>query len=285
MAPTRAPARPAAQTKAVVPAQLDNDELMALLGQAHVLPEGGGSMFKRLTLKGGILETDDGDMFPPRKDAPSLTVLITKPPVYYNGIFLSDRNDEDGSVDAGLIGRPELNGRFTRRYDDPTEQAADNNPANDIYDEIVRVNGGKKGSFKGDIHVKIVPDSGELTGEEPEHVLSLSTTSVFEWRGTTRQPTKGSVSDDTFMVRLARLAARNAVEAGLEKAEQTRAVLDALVSLRLGGVFADVYLLRAENPENKRTWTVIKFDPIQIEPMTEAPALAAGDDLGDDVPF
>lgn len=282
-APTRGRSRATAPTTAVIPQSLSQDDLMALLGQTGAVATG-GSDFHRMTLKGGILETDDGGMFPPRKGAPALTVRIVKPPVYYNAFFLGDR-EEDGSIDAGRIGRSDLNGRFCKKYDDPAEQAADANPANDVYDEIAKLTG-KRGTFKADIQVQIVPESGEMTGDEVVYTLSLSTTSVFEWRGSTKNPAAGSVSDTNFIVRLANLAAEQAVAAGADETGQKKAVLDALTSLRLGGVIADVDLVRTSNPEKPSvTWTVIVFNPIHIEPLTETPELEAGDASSDDVPF
>lgn len=283
MATTATRTRAAAPaTTAVVPASLSHDDLMALLGQAGAVAQGGE--FHRLTLKGGVLETDDGQMFPPRKDAPSLTVRIVRPPVYYNAIFLSDK-PENGSFDAGEIGRDDLNGRFTRKYDDPNEQANDQNPANAIYDEVVRLTG-QKGSFKADVQVQIVPESGVLTGDEPIYTLTLSTTSVFEWRGSSRNQDGGSVSEKNFMVKLAELALTQAVEAGGDETAQKTAVLNALTSLRVGGVVADVSLLRAEDDKKTRTWWVVSFTPVHIEPADggAAPALPAGESAGD-VPF
>lgn len=287
MAPTATPARTrraAPNANAVVPASLSHDDLMALLGQTGAVAQG-GTEFKRLTLKAGVLETDDGDMFPPLKEKPSLTVRIVEPPVYYNGIFLSEK-EINGSIDAGRIGRPELNGRFCRKYDDPAEQAKDNNPANAVYDELVRVTGAR-GSFKADMKVQIIPESGELTGDEPVYTLSMSTTSVFEWRGSSRDPEKGSVSDTNFMVRLAQFAVAKAAEAGGDEDAQKSAVLEALTALRLGGVVADVYLMRAENDDKTNQWWVISFDPIHIEVGTGAPALESGEDpsAADEIPF
>lgn len=276
-----APARRGAATKAVVPASLSSEDLLALLGQTGDLAQN-TSQFHRMTLRGGILETDDGEMFPPRKEGPSVTLRIVSPPDYYNAFFL-DEGGHDGAIDGSVIGRSDLNGRFVRKYDDPAAQARDNNPANDVYDEIARVTGGR-GSFKGDMQVQIVPESGEMTGEETVYTLSLSTTSVFEFRGSSRNPGAGSVSDTNFIVKLAELAVRNAVEAGADEDGQKRAIIDAMTALRTGGVIAEVYLLRAENEKKTQTWTVISFVPIFIDSTTEAPALESGDS-GDDVPF
>jgi hypothetical protein len=284
MAAAKAPTRgTVAADKAVIPQALSNDDLMALLGQTGAVAQAQGE-FHRMSLKAGILETDDGEMFAPKKNGPSLTVRIVKPPVYYNAFFLSE-TEENGAIDARRIGRPDLNGRFVRKYDDPAEQAANTNPANDAYD-LVAQETGQRGSFKADVQVQIVPEDGQMTGEETIYTLTLSTTSVFEWRGSSREPSAGSVSDENFIVKLAKLAVAQAIESGADETAQKTAVLNAMTALRLGGVIADVYLLRAEDDKKTRTWWVISFVPVHIEPATEQPALASGEpETGDDVPF
>lgn len=277
-----------AQT-AVVPASLSHDDLMALLGQTGAVAQGGE--FHRLNLKAGVLETDDGDMFPPKQERdgtplPSLTVRIVTPPVYYNALFLS-ADEKNGAVDAGRIGRDDLNGRFCRKYDDPAEQQRDQNPANEIYDDLVRATG-NRGSFKGDMQVQILPESGQFTGDETIYTLTLSTTSVFEWRGSSRDGgEKGSVSDTNFIVRLAQFAIEQAKEAGADETGQKQAVLNALTALRLGNVVADIYLVRAVSEKDKSmTWWVISFVPVHVESGEDAPALDSGSETtGDEVPF
>lgn len=280
---SRAPARASAQ-KAVIPAVLSNDDLRALLGQTGEVAQGGGD-FHRMTLKGGILQTDDGEMFPPRKDGPSLVVRIVSPPVYYNAFFLSE-DEKDGGFDARRLGRGDLNGRFSRKYDDPAAQARDNNEANALYDQIENETG-KRGNFKADMVVQIAPASGEFTGDETEYTLSLSTTSIFEWRGTSRDPFGGSVTDSNFITRLGTLARDNAAAAGLDEAGQKKAILDALTALRMAGIIAEVSILPQENDEHTRNWWVLSFNPIVIAPFEDAPALEAGPTAssGDDVPF
>lgn len=262
-----------ATPSAIVPATLSHEDLMALLG-AHGAVAQPQNDFHRMKLDGGVLVTDDGELFPPQKNAPSVRLRIVKPPVYYNAIFLTDKGTD--GFNAAQIGRGDLNGRFTRKYDDPNEQAADTNPANEVYDQVSAALGGR-GQFKGDLLVQIVPPSGEMTGDETVYTLSLSTTSIFEWRGSARNPEGGTVSDKNFMVRLGEFAINAAVEAGVEADQIPRHVVDALTSLRLGGVVADVYILRASNPDNGQSWPVLSFVPVYVEPPDGAPALTAGD--------
>jgi hypothetical protein len=278
-------AAPIAANKAVVPAALSHEDLMALLGQSGEVAQS-TSEWHRMSLQGGILRTDDGEIFPPRKNGPAVTLRIVKPPVYYSAFFLSEK-PENGSIDAAIIGRADLNGRFSRKYDDPAEQAADTSPANEAFEAIAQASG-QRGSFKADVQVQIVPEDGKMTGEELVYTLSLSTTSVFEWRGSSRDPQAGSVSETNFIVKLAIKAAQDAQEAGADETAQKTAVLNAMTSLRLGGVIADVYLLQAQTEDKSRTWTVIAWDPIHIEPPDGgAPALGSGAATADtgDVPF
>lgn len=277
-APTRAPARRISPEAAVVPASLSRDDLMAMLGQMGAVAQEGGD-FHRMKLDAGALKTNDGQVFFPRHNEPSLRVRIVKPPVYYNAFFLA-ADERDGSVNAERIGRPDLNGRYCRKYDDPAEQAADTNQANEVYDDIARLTG-QRGQFKADLEIQIVPESGELTGEETIYTLTLSTTSIFEFRGTSRDPSSGSVSDTNFMVRLSELAIQNAIEAGLDEAGQKTAVVSALTSFRLGGVIADLYLMQAEN--DNRSWWVISFVPVYIDPVDGNAQLEAGS--SNDVPI
>ena len=280
---SRAPSRTVAPDKAVVPQAMGHDDLMALLGQTGQVAQA-QSDFHRMSLKAGVLETDDGETFYPTKTGPSLTVRIVKPPVYYNAFYLS-ADEKNGAIDAGRIGRADLNGRFVRKYDDPAEQAADTNPANDIYDDIADATK-QRGSFKADLQVQIVPDDGNMTGEETTYTLTLSTTSVFEWRGSSREPGAGSVSDENFIVKLAKFAVQQAIEAGADETGQKTAVLNAMTALRVGNVIADVYLVKAYNDDKTRDWWVISFNPVHIEPVTEQPALAPGTpETSDDVPF
>ena len=283
-------AAPAVST-AVVPATLSNEELMALLGQAGMTAKGGDSNFRRMSLKGGILITDPGqpdeESWPPTKRGPTMTVRIVKPPIYYNSFYL-DEKEENGSIDARRIGRPDLNGKFVKKYDDPAEQAADGFSNVEVYEDLTTATG-SRGSFKGDIQLQIVPESGELTGEEPVYTLSLSTTGALDFRGTSKNPAGGVAQEKNFIVQLAELAANKAAEDGVDP---SKAVLDAMTSLRLGGVVAEIYLRQTSNKDGSQTWTVPCFVPVHIEPVSALPELESGntetgDDSGtsDDIPF
>ncbi len=292
---TRAPARGPAGTPvtAVVPASLDHDELMAMLGQAGMLPKPSEGNFRRMSLTSGSLVTDPGtpeeESWPPTKRGPTMTVRIVKPPIYYNAFFMAE-NEANGGINANRIGRPELNGRFAKKYDDPAEQAADDFSNLEAYEDLARVTG-KRGAFKADIQLQIVPESGEMLGTEPIYTLALSTTSAMDFRGTSKNPSGGVVQEKNFIVQLAEFARAQAIEQGLDKDGQTTAVLNAMTALRLGGVVAEIYLVLTSNEDKSNTWTVVAFKPVHIELGEEQPALASGevaDDFvttGDDIGF
>jgi hypothetical protein len=284
------------KTSAVtVPQSLSNDDLMALLGQAGMISSGGGG-FRRMSLTSGSLVTDPGEpneeSWPPTKKGPTMTVRIVKPPVYYNAFFL-DVQEKNGAIDPRRIEREDLDKRFVKKYDDPNEQAADQWSNVEVYDQLVEVTGGR-GSFKADIQLQIVPDSGELTGDEPVYTLSLSTTSALDWRGSSKNPQGGIVQEKNFIVQLAELAQQQFIENGGE-GNPSQAILDAMTSLRLGGVVAEVYLVLTSNPNKpSQTWTVVAFKPIHIEPLDQLAQLtdgatedvAAGPETNsDDLPF
>ena len=290
-------AKPSTAVAVTTPSVLSAADLTALLQQSGNLSQP-SSDFRRMRLDGGVLVTLDSqgeveDMFPPKVQKgvpqPSVTVRIVEPPIYYNAFWLGPEVNERGeptrAFDPNRIGRPELNKSFSKKYDDPGKQAEDNNPSNEVYDQIAAATG-QRGDFRADIRLQIVPESGEMQGDEPVFTLTLSASAALDWRGTRKNPTGGVVQDQNFIVQLAQFAASAAAEAGGDAATQQKAVLDAMTALRLGGVVADIYLLRASNQDNSNTWTIPAFRPVHVEYGTEAPELtdgaapASSDDIG-----
>lgn len=279
----------AAPTKAVAKveaASLDHAELMALLGESGMAPKASENQFRRMTLKSGSLITDEGqpdqESWPPTKRGPVMTVRIVKPPVYYNAFFL-DSKEEYGAIDPSRIGRPDMNKKFVKKYDDPSEQAADQYSYLDVYEQV-RDLVGKNGSFKGDIQLQIVPESGEMTGDEPIYTLSLSTTSAIDFRGSSKNPERGVVQEKNFIVQLGEFAIAHALENGTDP---RLAVVEAMTQLKLGGVVAEIYLVLTSNEEKTRDWTVVAFKPVHVEFGQTSPALPEGDVTvnSDDIPF
>jgi hypothetical protein len=294
--PAKAAPRGAVATpvNAVVPTTLDNEELLKLLGDAKMLPSAGEGNFRRMSLKGGSLVTDPGqpdeESWPPTRKGPTMTVRIVKPPIYYNAFFLSSE-EKNGSIDANRIGRPDLNGKFVKKYDDPAEQAADDWANVDAYDALVQATNGNRGQFKGDIQLQILPEDGEFKGDEPIYTLTLSSSSAIDFRGTRKNQSGGVVQEKNFIVQLAELAQQQAIEAGAGIEDIPQAILNAMTAFRLGGVVAEIYLIVTTSQKDPSiSWTVIAFKPIYIESGSEQAALPSGegDDLTidpDDLPF
>jgi hypothetical protein len=284
---------PKTSTALTAPTTMTPADIVALLQQSGDLTE--STSFRRMRLDGGVLVTLDGkgeveEMFPPRMakgvPQPAVTLRIVEPPAYYNAFWLGPELDEKGqptgAVDPNRIGRPDLAKQFSKRWDDPARQAADKNPANDVY-ALIEEATGKRGGFKGDMVVQVVPEDGVLTGNEQPYQLTLSASACLDWRGTRNDPAGGVVQEKNFIVQLAEKAASETDE------DPQKAVLDAMTALRLGGVVADAYILQASNNDNSRSWPVIAFKPVHIEVPAAAPAIAAPADpqsVGDDdLPF
>lgn len=273
----------------LLPASIDHDELMTILGQTGMTPKASESGFRRMSLTGGSLVTDPGqpneEHWPPTKRGPTMTVRIVKPPVYYNSFFL-DASESNGAVDGGRIGRPDLNGKFVKKYDNPENGNEWDN--SEVFDDLAKATG-KRGSFKGDIQLQIVPDDGVLTGEEPIYTLALSTTSAMDFRGSAKNPSGGIVQDKNFTVQLGEFAIAKAIEEGRDPRQ---AILDAMTALQLGGVVAEIYLIQSSNEDKSIVWTVVAFKPIHVELGDTAPALTEGETTvdpvaanDDDLPF
>lgn len=286
-------AAPAAN--AVVPQPLSNEEFMALLGQTGMLASGGGE-FHRMTLRAGMLVTDANtpqeEQWPPtdRGRGPAFLARIVKPPTYFNTFFCAE-DEKNGAFDARKIGRGDLNGKFVKKYDDPADQAADPYANLEGY-EAVSSYLGTRGQFKGDILLQIVPEGGQLTGEEEIYTLTLGTTSALDFRGTSNNPQGGIVQDKNFIVQLGEFAMKKTLEENpnASKGDLQKAVLDAMTALRIGNVVAAVYIRQASNAQNGNTWSVISFQPVHVELGGELPALpdpvATGPEQnGDDIPF
>lgn len=247
--------------------QLTPEELTALLQRNGWAEKGSSDSMPRMKLDGNMLTTPEGGMYvynPAKPQVPALVVRIVRPPEEYYAIW----------IDSGValsIGRTDLDGTFSKEYinPDPDRKVW---PSDEVYPDLRRA--GHKGAWKGDILVQIIPEDGQLKGDETVYVLTLSTTSLIEFKGSSRAPLEGSVSDENFITKLSNFAQSHAPDG----TDPGQAVMDALESLTLGGVAAEVRILRAENKELGRTWPVIVFDPIHVEDMTNtAPALGDGE--------
>lgn len=276
---------PSNKQTAVAPATLTHDELMAALGQSGAIQQGGS--FRRMTLLAGKFKTDPGlpheELWPGDKKGLAMVVRIMGVPRWFNAFFM--REDElNGAVKPSLIGRPDLEGKFAKKYDNPQDQARDPWANLDAYEALAEALN-ERGGFKGDIDLQILPESGEFTGNEPVYTLTLGATSGLDWRGTRANPQGGTVQEKNFIVQLAELAAKQAAEAGLDKNGQLQAVLNAQEQLRYGGVVAELYVLEGHDERTGNSWPVAAFKPIYINETEQTPALETGEEPEDDFPL
>jgi hypothetical protein len=259
--------KPSEDTALVVAQKMTSEDLTALLQQAGWAEKTNADAPLRMKLEGSTLTTPDGEAYmynPFKPDIPALTVRIVRPPEEYYGIWIDQEK-------ASLIGRPELANSYSKKWihHDPDRRVWDSDEA---FDQLKAV--GVKPQWRGEMAVQVMPPSGTLTGNEPVYLLDLSATSVAEFKGSYANPEGGSVSEINFIRKLAKLALEQATTSG---EDQERALLNALTSLTLGGVVAQVRIMKAENKERAQIWYVISFDPIHIESVESGPAIEAGD--------
>jgi hypothetical protein len=244
------------------------------------------SDFNRMKLDGStIVAGDDIFIYNPKKpDVPAFQAQIVQPPEEYQGKWFN-------AEAAQIANRPDIADSMCKSYYDNPQQArkysedgasCDACPFHPFHKSAMPGTDQAKCSWKGDLRLRIIPENGELTGEEPVWTLTLSTTGMIEYRGASREPQKGSVSEYNFLYQLSRLAESKAEEWGVTPKQ---AVMMALNAYQAGGVAANVRVLRATNDEGSRSWSVPSFEPFHIEesfavaPQTEdaaeAPAAAA----------
>lgn len=258
------------------PQTLTSAELNALLQEQGVISKPSSEKQERISVSAAMLTTsDDGEMYvynPKKPEQPAMTVRILRPVEEYNAIWIDN-------VVASSFGRPDLANTFSKNFFEPREDRRIW-PSDEVYDELARANlfdsKGKevKGSWKGDLYVQILPESGTLQGDETAYVITLPTTSLIEFRGSSKAPDEGAISDVNFIHKL--------MDFAQEGAEDPRkAVLDALTSYQLGGVVAEIRIGEGENKERGQRWPVLVFDPVHIEPMVEGDNLLASGDEED----
>jgi len=264
---------------AVVNEELTPAELTAFLQANGWAEKSSGESVARMKLEGSMLTTSDGGMYinnPKNPKVPAMTVRIVKPLEEYWAIYLSEAN-------AALMGRSDIGNTFSKKYlqPDAARKVWDSDEAFDQIKASIGTQGlvdnyGKplKPSWKGDLLVQIVPDDGQMKGDETPYILSLSTTSVIEFKGASKSPEKGVVSDFNFMQKLCQYAMDSSEDRSREALQRT--ITQALTSYTLGGVVAEVRIMKAENKDMGTNWSVIVFDPVHVEPMFENDLLPDG---------
>jgi len=261
-------------TTAVALPMLTDDEITRALRAGGVIEQ--ASQTNRIKVDGAMFIAGE-DMFPynAAKPEPAFFARLVGPLRQYQGFYF----DEDN---ARYANRPDIQDKFCKSYSDIPEQARkvaeDGTNCRDcpVNPFVSDPPFGKKCSWRGELELQIIPESGQLTGDEPVWLLDFSTTSVIEFVGTKKAPTAGHVSPYNFMHNLAKLAATQAAQSGDDPGT---AVLRAIDSYNRGGVVGGFRLLGASSTDGSMKWRVISVEPIQIidlDPEPEAPALEAG---------
>jgi len=236
-------------------------DITAALRAAGALEENTSS-FNRAKLDGSTIMLGD-EPFIGTKNKPALTVRIAAPPTEYQAFWF----DEEAAARANREG---MSG-FCKSFFDIPEQArkysTDGHSCDACPFHPFNRDEPKRCQWKGDIAFQHLLDPGTDKAQLDDTLwtLSLSTTSMIEWKGTGREPVKGAVGDANFMHQLGRYALNNSLT-----------VPDAMVALAHGRVIADIRVLRAASPDGARTWSVISFSPVSILEAETNPQLASG---------
>lgn len=287
-------AKAKAPEEPMVPALASEDAFTAALREAGFLSlASAGSDFHRIKVQGQNFLYGDEIIasYNARTKEPALYVRIAGPIQEYQANWF----DKDGEL-ARAIGRPEIAGKMCKsHFDDPNEARKFSNtgascdecpihpfvPKDQLPDEA----NGKKCSWKADIDLYLLDkqDDGTLKQtDETLYTMTLPTTAVIEFKGSSSKkaaPLAGSVSDENFMVRLAKLGVSKWGEKG---------ILKAMSFYNLGGVIAELRPLPASSNDGAFNYNVLSFNPIEILEIEEQPALpgsSSDEEDSDDVPF
>lgn len=282
---------PAAPTRAVVPSTISDADVTAALRQAGFIEPESQSNFNRVTLNGYMFTFADGDvkMSNPKKGTPAFRCRILGPVLEYQAIWIDD-------VLAGKIDRPGDTGFCKSYFADPSQARKRSESGHDCNacpvgpwvkkDALPTDSKGqaKRCAWKGDLSFQLVDDDGTIS-DPTVHTLSMSTTSVIEFKGTAKETVKGSVSEHNFLRKVAHFGMQHNPE------NPNKGLMDALTAYGMGGVIADVSALYAESDDRSINWTVASFTPVDIIDVAgdTLPALPDGTPSAglpdDDLPF
>lgn len=247
----------------------------------------------RMKMSGNTFQTEhDVWVSNPKTMEPAFVARLMGPPEQYQAYWFNE-------LDADKAGRPEMKDRFCKSYYDNPQQAREYGtngascracPFQPFGDSA------KRCSWRGDLRFQIIPDDGVLTGDEPLHEISLSTTGMIEFRGTKKTPLGGAVSAMNFQAKLAEFAIKHMEDLGFTPdgtPEQGAAViLKALEAFNAGLVAAEFRILTQTNEEKGQSWPVVSLTPVHIQafddsvPEIEAEVSNADPAAGfDDLPF
>ena len=303
---TAAPKAKTAAPEPMLPAMASEDSFTAALREAGFLSAAsGGTDFNRIKVSGQnfVYGTDEKGndniiaSYNPVTKEPAMYVRIAGPITEYQKAWF----DKDGEL-ARAVGRPDSAGKMCKsHFDDANEARKFSAPINGqryscdecpIHpfvpkDQLPPEAKGKKCAWNADIDFFILdkqPDGTLAQTDQTLYTMSLSTTGVIEFKGSSSKKTSalsGSVSDENFMVKLAKLGITKWGEKG---------ILQAMSNYHLGAVVAELRSLPTSSADGAFKYNVTSFTPIDILDLEEQPALPAASDESDsgdpdDVPF
>lgn len=295
-------------TNTNTPATIDTsnkDEFTKALLEAGFLSKAaGGAEFNRISAKGNNLVYDKEVIatYNGKTKEPALIVQLTDMPVEYQSMWFSETLAKAVGRDGSVEGVPSIANRFCKsHFETPGEErkfAEDGTscqtcpvspftPVGALPPEAKAQEGASKCAWKGDIEFYILEkqEDGSYTNiDETLYTMSLPTTGIIEFKGTSKKKLEGSVSAENFMVKLARLGVEKWGKEGLMKARSM---------LQAGGVIAELHLPLATSQDGSRSYNVASFNPIDIIDIEQHAALPdsstnesnTGNTEDDDVPF
>lgn len=278
-----------------LPALVDREvDFTAALRDAGFLSAvSAGTDFNRIKVNGQNFEYN-GEIiasYNAKTKEPALIVRIANPITEYQSMWF----DKDGEL-ARAVGRPGMAGKMCKsHFEDPNEArrfamdgtSCDTCPVHPFMpkDQLPPEADGKRCAWKADVDLYILDKNEDGVLEETDktlYTMSMSTTGVIEFKGSSSKKSSalaGAVSEENFMVKLAKLGIQKWGEKG---------ILKALTYYQLGGVIAELRPLPASSNDGAFKYNVISFNPIEILEL-EAPTALPGPDTEDsednDIPF
>lgn len=273
------------QTKAVAKQELSQADFTALLQGAGLIETSQGGI-NRVKLDGFAFRFGDDDirLSNPKGPKPAFRARLLDVPVEYQAAWIDEKL-------AHAIGRPNAAKSFCKSFFADERQArkfaedgtsCQTCPIGPFVkrSELPVEAEGKRCAWKGDVLFQLLDDEGAIS-DPTVWTLTMNTTSIIEFKGTGKDPVKGSVSDLNFMQKLLRFGK------DLTEGDEMGGIQKVLTGLPLGAVIADCYSLPAQNEDGSIRWNVISWTPVDVIEVEAAPALTDGSPRvnGDDLPF
>lgn len=250
---------------------------------------GGDSKWGRAKVNGTTLMLDD-NVFTGSTEELTLYGRLIDVPLEYQGLWIE-------AGDATILQRPDAAESYCKSYYDIETQggkhaedgtACGSCPVNPYTKrESSPLANGKKCSWRADVLFKWTDKLGQEQ-DSRDWTLSLATTSVIELKGTSREPTKGFISDENFMNRLARFGM-----SVFKDDEPKLAIAKIGAMLKSGRLICSFGVVQKTG--GPRNFPVIVMEPVNVvldaeatdapkQLASEAASEAAANDF-DDLPF